>query len=124
MLQRGEKVGRLATESPSPSASPVAVTPRRTSVSIHRFAPYDHSVSTDATIGEASEILTRREFEVMDRAAHGLTNARIADELHVTTHAIKFHLASVYRKLGVANRTEATAWYVAALARENREEGS
>jgi DNA-binding NarL/FixJ family response regulator len=54
----------------------------------------------------------------MERAAHGLTNARIAEELHVSTHAVKFHLASVYRKLGVANRTEATAWYVTALARE------
>ena len=60
----------------------------------------------------------------MDRAAHGLTNARIAEELHVSTHAVKFHLASVYRKLGVANRTEATARYVAELVRGNREEGS
>lgn len=61
--------------------------------------------------------LTRRELEVMDRAAHGLTNAGIAEELCVSSHAVKFHLASVYRKLGVANRTEATAVYVAMQAR-------
>ena len=53
----------------------------------------------------------------MERATHGLTNARIAEELSVSTHAIKFHLASVYRKLGVANRTEATALYVSSLSR-------
>lgn len=78
----------------------------------------------DATISDAPRVLTSRELQVMDRAAHGLTNARIAEELHVSTHAVKFHLASVYRKLGVANRTEATARYVAELVRGNREEGS
>ena len=76
-----------------------------------------------ATVYDATDVLTRREREVMDWAAHGLTNARIAEELNVSTHAIKFHLASVYRKLGVANRTEATAWYVGALAHEEREQG-
>jgi DNA-binding CsgD family transcriptional regulator len=48
----------------------------------------------------------------MHRAARGLTNAQIASELDVSIHAVKFHLASIYRKLGVANRTEATALYV------------
>jgi DNA-binding CsgD family transcriptional regulator len=27
--------------------------------------------------------------------------------LHVSVHAVKFHLSSIYRKLGVSNRTEA-----------------
>lgn len=48
--------------------------------------------------------------------SRGLTNAQIAAELGVTTHAVKFHLASIYRKLGVSNRTEATARYVTALS--------
>lgn len=39
--------------------------------------------------------------------ATGLTNSQIAKGLGVSIHAVKFHLASVYRKLGVANRTEA-----------------
>ena len=37
----------------------------------------------------------------------GLTNVQIAGRLHVSIHAVKFHLAAIYRKLGVANRTEA-----------------
>ena len=45
-------------------------------------------------------------------AALGLTNGEIARRLSVTPHAIKFHLASVYRKLGVANRTEAAVAYL------------
>jgi DNA-binding CsgD family transcriptional regulator len=40
-------------------------------------------------------------------ASHGLTNRQIAGQLSVTVHAVKFHLAGVYRKLGVNNRTEA-----------------
>jgi DNA-binding CsgD family transcriptional regulator len=51
--------------------------------------------------------LTPREIEVLDLAAHGMTNQQIAERLGVTVHAVKFHLAGVYRKLGVANRTEA-----------------
>lgn len=51
--------------------------------------------------------LTPREIEVLDLASLGMTNQQIADRLGVTVHAIKFHLAGVYRKLGVANRTEA-----------------
>ena len=42
----------------------------------------------------------------------GLTNEEIAARLHVTVHAVKFHLASIYRKLGVANRTEAAVAYL------------
>lgn len=44
-------------------------------------------------------------------ATHGLTNVEIARDLGVSVHAVKFHLASVYRKLGVANRTEAAVLF-------------
>jgi DNA-binding NarL/FixJ family response regulator len=45
-------------------------------------------------------------------AALGLTNREIAGRLDVTPHAIKFHLSSIYRKLGVDNRTAAAAVYL------------
>jgi DNA-binding CsgD family transcriptional regulator len=44
--------------------------------------------------------------------ATGLTNAEIAAQMDLTVHSIKFHLASIYRKLGVANRTEAAVAYL------------
>ena len=43
-------------------------------------------------------------------AAEGYTNNRIARELWVTEQTVKFHLSNTYRKLGVANRTEATRY--------------
>ena len=67
--------------------------------------------------------LSRRERDVLRLAASGLTNAQIAAELGVTTHAIKFHLAGTYRKLGVVNRTEAAAHYARATAEPSLIEG-
>jgi DNA-binding NarL/FixJ family response regulator len=58
--------------------------------------------------------LSSRECEVLEMAALGLTNREIASRLYVTPHAIKFHLSSIYRKLGVANRTEAAVTYLVA----------
>lgn len=44
--------------------------------------------------------------------ARGLSNGETAKRLEITVHAVKFHLGSVYRKLGVANRTEAAVLYM------------
>jgi DNA-binding CsgD family transcriptional regulator len=57
--------------------------------------------------------LTEREHEVLRRAATGETNMQIAAALGVTIHAVKFHLGSIFRKLGVTNRTGAAAMYMA-----------
>jgi DNA-binding CsgD family transcriptional regulator len=58
------------------------------------------------------ESLSPREFEVLSLTSAGCTNSQIAKSLDVTVHAVKFHLGSVYRKLGVANRTEAAAAFL------------
>jgi DNA-binding NarL/FixJ family response regulator len=54
--------------------------------------------------------LTEREKQILSLAAEGFTNQRIARELWVTEQTVKFHLSNTYRKLGVANRTEATRY--------------
>jgi DNA-binding CsgD family transcriptional regulator len=46
--------------------------------------------------------------------ALGLPNDEIGRRLGVTVHAVKFHLASIYRKLHVANRTQAAAAFLQA----------
>lgn len=58
-------------------------------------------------------LLTPRESEVLRRAAVGHTNMQVAGELGISVHAVKFHLASVFRKLGVRNRTEAAVAFLA-----------
>ena len=51
--------------------------------------------------------LTRRELSVLRLVAHGLGNKEIATELGISTHTVKYHLASLLAKLGVHTRTEA-----------------
>jgi LuxR family maltose regulon positive regulatory protein len=55
------------------------------------------------------EPLTERELEVLRLMALGRTNQQIAAQLVVAPGTIKAHTASIYRKLDVANRTEAVA---------------
>lgn len=56
--------------------------------------------------------LSARETEVLTMASTGLRNAEIADRLCISIHAVKFHLATIYRKLGVTNRTEAAVVFL------------
>lgn len=55
------------------------------------------------------ESLSARELEVLQLIARGDTNKDIAKALFVAPGTIKAHTASIYRKLDVANRTEAVA---------------
>ena len=54
--------------------------------------------------------LTRRELEILRLVAEGHSNSQLARMLWVTEQTVKFHLSNIYRKLDVANRTEASRW--------------
>jgi DNA-binding NarL/FixJ family response regulator len=62
-----------------------------------------------ATGGRASG-LTKREVEILRLVAEGHSNSQLAKMLWVTEQTVKFHLSNIYRKLEVANRTEASRW--------------
>jgi ATP/maltotriose-dependent transcriptional regulator MalT len=53
------------------------------------------------------EHLTTREQDVLALVADGLSNRDVATALAISEHTVKFHLASIFGKLGVATRTEA-----------------
>ncbi len=53
------------------------------------------------------EPLTPREVEVIELLAEGLPNKTIAARLGISDQTVKFHVASIYGKLGAANRTDA-----------------
>jgi DNA-binding NarL/FixJ family response regulator len=53
--------------------------------------------------------LTKRELEILRRVASGASNSQMARALWVTEQTIKFHLSNIYKKLGVPNRTAASA---------------
>jgi len=76
-------------------------------------APAD-IVMSDATAGfaaasEPDALLTPRELEVLGAIGEGLTNKAIARRLGISLHTVKFHVESLFRKLGARTRTEALA---------------
>jgi DNA-binding NarL/FixJ family response regulator len=55
------------------------------------------------------ESLTTRELEVLGLLSQGLSNKLIASRLQISEHTVKFHVSSIYTKLGAASRTEAVS---------------
>lgn len=56
---------------------------------------------------QIEEPLTSRETDVVELLAEGLSNKAIAVRLGISDQTVKFHVASIYGKLGAANRTDA-----------------
>lgn len=75
----------------------------------HIFHRYAVTPAVDARAAEPPENeLTTRECEILCLVAAGSTNGEVARQLWITEQTVKFHLRNIYRKLGVANRTEAS----------------
>ena len=56
------------------------------------------------------DILTPREWEVLDLLRQGLTNEEIAERLGVSFAGAKYHVSEILSKLGVSSREEAARW--------------
>jgi len=57
--------------------------------------------------GQASELLSPREVEVLRLAAKGMSNKDIASELFLSLRTVKAHLTNIFNKMGCSCRTEA-----------------
>jgi DNA-binding NarL/FixJ family response regulator len=79
-----------------------------------------HALAKPVTkaIGRASQVhsaveetgLSKRELDVLLALADGKSNKEIASTLWLAPQTVKFHLTSIYRKLGVNSRTQAVNW--------------
>ena len=58
---------------------------------------------------ELATLLTAREMEVLVAIGEGLTNKAIARRLGISLHTVKFHVESLFRKLGAKTRPAALA---------------
>ncbi len=74
---------------------------------LNAFAPTQNGGAGKSPAAGLIEPLSDRELEVLQLIAQGQTNEEIARHLIVARGTIKAHAASIYRKLDVANRTEA-----------------
>lgn len=57
-------------------------------------------------------MFTKREQEVLDLLIQGYNNTQISEKLNITCHTTKAHIASIYEKLNVSNRVQATVKYL------------
>jgi DNA-binding CsgD family transcriptional regulator len=76
----------------------------------------------DDTLGADTRVmslLSPRELEVLEMTSRGLTNVEVGAHLNLSVHGVKFHLASIYRKLHVSNRTEAVTVYLRGMLQES-----
>jgi DNA-binding NarL/FixJ family response regulator len=60
--------------------------------------------------GTPEEALSDREREVLEMVAEGLPNKVIAQRLGISEKTVKAHLTSVFRQIGVTDRTQAALW--------------
>ncbi|HET7590342.1 MAG TPA: PAS domain-containing protein [Solirubrobacterales bacterium] len=65
---------------------------------------------------DLSRLLTVRQIEILDLVAEGLSNGEIASRLYLGESTVKWHVRKILRALGVANRAQAVARYLAVRA--------
>lgn len=69
-------------------------------------------IAADFGTSRAIAQLTRRQREVLDQLAKGLSNKQIAERLGMSSGTTRTHVAAVLRTLGVRNRLQATKLYL------------
>ena len=57
------------------------------------------------------DVLTPMEWRVLHAAQHGLTNRAIAQGLDISANGVKYHMANILSKLGLANREALKSWF-------------
>src|SRR6266545_8433033 len=99
-LERGAAAFVLKHVAPRDLAAAV-----RQSVTGSIFRPLDLVDTAKAASEDAG--LTKRELSILEELPAGGSNQQIAKRLFLAEQTVKFHLTNIYRKLGVATRTEA-----------------
>src|SRR5262249_45003196 len=74
-------------------------------VEAYLLSEFRASSDSDATMPDS--VLTARESEILGLLATGRTNPQIAEQLVIGLGTVKTHTLSIYRKLDVANRSQA-----------------
>jgi DNA-binding CsgD family transcriptional regulator len=108
--QRGELVGRLAARlGEGALAQALRDGSRLSRDDAVRLAIDAAQGPAQHAAGPTGEPLTRRELEVLQLIARGMTNGEIARTLFISPKTVSIHVSRVLAKLHVRNRSQATA---------------
>lgn len=102
----GEFAGRLP---PDAGAAQIDAALRAVAAGLTVRATPPQTRNFDSLPEEPPIPLTPREIEVLGALGNGMTNKEAARVLGISPHTVKFHIESLFRKLGVASRAEAVA---------------
>lgn len=107
----GEGVARRALEAGAAGYLPKTLAPEEFSAAVREIAAGGIFVppvlAGRGMAAPAGERLSRREYEVLERLARGLSNKEIARALDLAEPTVKLHVKTLCRKIGAANRTQA-----------------
>jgi DNA-binding NarL/FixJ family response regulator len=67
-----------------------------------------NQLKSEQQMKDKTILLTLRECEVLEHLSNGKLNKEIANELEITEGTVKQHLSSIYSKLDLKNRVEAS----------------
>ena len=102
---------RVARAILSRDASPEEIVGAVVAVAAGLIAVQPHTLGQAAALEAPARLgadaLSPREVEVLAQLARGAANKTIAAALGISEHTVKFHIASIFAKLGASSRTEA-----------------
>lgn len=64
----------------------------------------------DAIVEEAQHDLSKRELQIVEQVAAGLTNQEISDKLDISKRTVDNHVSNVLNKTGTGNRVALVRW--------------
>jgi two-component system, NarL family, nitrate/nitrite response regulator NarL len=102
----GEFAGLLPSDA---SAAQVDAALRAVATGLTVRATPSPTRNFDALPEEPPLPLTPREIEVLAALGDGLTNKEVARQLGISPHTVKFHIESLFKKLGASSRAAAVA---------------
>jgi DNA-binding CsgD family transcriptional regulator len=94
---------------PDPTPIQVDAALRAVAAGLTVRAPRRQSRAFAPLHDESPVLLTPREIEVLVAVGKGLSNKAAARLLGISPHTVKFHVESLFRKLGAGSRAEAVA---------------
>jgi len=110
VVRLGDMDDREATSVLPPSATPeqigAAIQAVAVGLSVHLRSASGDGFSAAPEV-KPDLLLTMREIEVLGALAEGLSNKGIARKFDISQHTVKFHIESLFRKLGVRSRSQA-----------------
>ncbi|HEU4489592.1 MAG TPA: LuxR C-terminal-related transcriptional regulator [Jiangellales bacterium] len=84
---------------------------RRQAVGLALGEPHENEPSEGARGASTGSVLTRRQWEVAELVARGLTDRQIATRLVISPRTAESHVEQIRTRLGVRSRAEVAAWF-------------